>query len=99
MMSEHEKVLIEVLQVLDEVCPERSPRAARSAQASLIDDYYIDSLKVAELSLLLEETFDVSVFLPHLIGSVRDPHELTVAALVDFVRSNLNESTWVPIRR
>ena len=24
MMSEHEKVLIEVLQVLDEVCPERS---------------------------------------------------------------------------
>jgi acyl carrier protein len=93
MICDRGEILTKVLQVLDAVCPERSAKAARSAQASLIDDYCIDSLKVAELSLLLEETFDVSVFLPHLIGSMRDPHELTVAALVDFVRSNLNEST------
>jgi acyl carrier protein len=92
-MRDHGEILTKVLQVLDEVCPERNAKAARSAQASLIDDYYIDSLKVAELSLLLEEAFDVSVFLPHLIATVRDPHELTVSALVDFVRSNLNEST------
>jgi acyl carrier protein len=92
-MREHGEILTKVLQVLDEVCPERNANAARSAQASLIDDYYIDSLKVAELSLLLEEAFDVSVFLPHLIATVRDPHELTVGALVDFVLNNLNEST------
>jgi acyl carrier protein len=92
-MRDQGAILTKVLEVLDEVCPERNARASRSAQASLIDDYYIDSLKVAELSLLLEEAFDVSVFLPHLIATVRDPHELTVGALVDFVRSNLNEST------
>jgi acyl carrier protein len=93
MMHAHDEILTAVLQILDEVCPERSASAIRSAQASLIDDYYVDSLKVAELSLLLEETFDVSVFIPHLIASVRDPHDLTVGALAEFVRSNLTEST------
>jgi acyl carrier protein len=92
-MREHGQILTTVLQILDEVCPERKANATRSAQASLIDDYYIDSLKVAELSLLLEEAFDVSVFLPHLIATVPDPHALTVGVLVDFVRSNLNDST------
>jgi len=91
-MRDQTEILAKILQILDEVCPERNARATRSAQASLIDDYYIDSLKVAELSLLLEETFDVSVFLPHLIASVRDPHELTVGALAEFVQSNLAES-------
>jgi acyl carrier protein len=92
-MRDPADVLTKVLQILDEVCPERNVEAARSGQASLIDDYYIDSLKVAELSLLLEEAFDVSVFLPHLIASVRDPHDLTVSALADFVRGSLNEAT------
>ena len=91
-MRDHADVVTKVLHFLDEVCPERNVEATRSGQASLIDDYYIDSLKVAELSLLLEEAFDVSVFLPHLIGSVRDPHDLTVDALADFVRRSLNES-------
>lgn len=93
MMHDQREILTTVLQILDEVCPERSANAPRSAQASLIDDYYIDSLKVAELSLLLEEAFDASVFLPQLIASVRDPHELTVGALAEFVRSNLTVST------
>jgi acyl carrier protein len=92
-MRDHAEVVTKVLQILDEVCPERNLKATRSGQASLIDDYYIDSLKVAELSLLLEEAFDVSVFLPHLIASVRDPHDLTVSALADFVRGCLNKST------
>ena len=91
-MRNQAEILAKVLQILDEVCPERGAAATRSAQASLIDDYHVDSLKVAELSLLLEEAFDVSVFLPELIASVRDPHELTVGALADFVRSNLTES-------
>jgi acyl carrier protein len=93
MMHDQTEILTTVLRILDEVCPERSANSRRSAQASLIDDYYIDSLKVAELSLLLEEAFDASVFLPHLIATVRDPHELTVGALVDFVRSNLTVSS------
>jgi acyl carrier protein len=92
-MHDHQGILTAVLQILDEVCPERSANATRSAQASLIDDYYIDSLKIAELSLLLEETFDVGVFIPHLIASVSDPHDLTVGALAEFVRSNLTEPT------
>jgi acyl carrier protein len=92
-MRNQAEILTKVLQILDEVCPERNPSATRSAHASLIDDYYIDSLKIAELSLLLEEAFDVSVFLPHLIASVRDPHALTVGALADFVQCNLTEST------
>jgi acyl carrier protein len=92
MMHDQTEILTTVLRILDEVCPDRSADARRSAQASLIDDYYIDSLKVAELSLLLEEAFDASVFLPHLIASVRDPHELTVGALAEFVRSNFTAS-------
>jgi acyl carrier protein len=82
-----------VLHILDEVCPERNVTAPRSAQASLIDDYYVDSLKIAELSLLLEEAFDVSVFLPQLIAAVRDPRELTVGALAEFVQNNLSRPT------
>jgi acyl carrier protein len=91
-MRNHRDILTKVLQILDELCPDRNVNATRSAQASLIDDYYVDSLKVAELSLLLEEAFDVGVFLPHLIASVRDPHELTVGALANFVQSNLQKS-------
>jgi acyl carrier protein len=91
-MRDHRDILTKVLQILDELCPDRNVNATRSAQASLIDDYYVDSLKVAELSLLLEEAFDVGVFLPHLIASVRDPHELTVGALANFVQSNLQKS-------
>ena len=46
-MRDHREILTKVLQILDEVCPDRSANAARSAQASLIDDYYVDSSSTA----------------------------------------------------
>jgi acyl carrier protein len=65
------------------------PAAQIGPTTRLIADLQIDSLKVAELSLLREDGFGLVLFLPDLLLSVRDPHELTVASLVDFIAEHL----------
>ncbi len=54
-------------------------------EASIINDLSIDSLKVAELSILLEQKFEQSFFLSDWFTCKDDPQELTVASLVDYV--------------
>lgn len=63
----------------------RRARNRICASASLVRDLGMDSLKVVELSLTLEETLCRPVFLPAWISSVDDPCDLTVASLVAFV--------------
>jgi acyl carrier protein len=65
------------------------PAAEIGPTTRLISELQIDSLKVAELSLMLEDGFGLILFLPDLLLSVPDPHELTVASLVDFVAGHL----------
>ncbi len=59
-------------------------------EMSLINDLSIDSIKVAELSILLEDSFSHPIFIPDLLASFRDPYEITVSALIDFVKEQLN---------
>lgn len=64
------------------------PSLARSeirGPASLMHDLGIDSLKFAELSLALEETFDRPIFLGDLLADLEDPGGVTVDQLARFI--------------
>jgi acyl carrier protein len=61
------------------------PSSAFAPDASLVKDLGIDSLKVAELSIALEDAFDRPVFLAEVFARVEDPSTLTVAQLAGFV--------------
>ena len=54
-------------------------------EASILSDLGMDSLKVVELTVLLEKKLGRPVFLPEWIASVDDPAELTVASLARFL--------------
>jgi acyl carrier protein len=54
-------------------------------EASILADLGMDSLKVVELTVLLEKQLGRPVFLPEWIASVEDPAELTVASLARFL--------------
>ena len=54
-------------------------------EASILSDLGMDSLKVVELTVLLEKQLGRPVFLPEWIASVDDPAELTVASLARFL--------------
>ena len=87
-----EEISEKVFAVLAEVSPESASKAF-GLDSLLIDDYHIDSLKVAELSFLLDERFDIALFLPDFFASVQDPHDLTAAALVAFVEKHLESQS------
>ncbi len=55
-----EQIATDVLAMLAEMYPE-SASEKLGLESSLIDDYYIDSLKVAALSLLIDERFDTAI--------------------------------------
>ncbi|MBI2889306.1 MAG: hypothetical protein HYY13_00820 [Nitrospirae bacterium] len=74
-----------VERVFHQFLPEET-RAQISREASLIMDLRIDSLKVAELSILLEEAFGQPVYLPDMLAEEDDPNDLTVASLVGFLQ-------------
>ena len=59
-------------------------------EMSLINDLSIDSIKVAELSILLENQFQYPIFIPDLLAAYRDPYDITVEALVSFVTEQLS---------
>jgi hypothetical protein len=78
----------DLLQAVERALRPLVRKRARSricADASLVRDLGMDSLKVVELSLSLEEALCRPVFLPAWISSVDDPDDLTVASLVAFV--------------
>lgn len=54
-------------------------------QASILADLGLDSLKVVELTVLLEKQLGRPVFLPEWIASVDDPADLTVGSLAHFL--------------
>jgi acyl carrier protein len=80
-----------VLLVLRRVLSQLPPRAFKG-QASLVKDLGVDSLKVAELSIALEDAFDKPVFLGEVFAHVEDPTSLTVEQLAEFLASS-GEST------
>ena len=70
----------------------RSSRSCRgrcapaiTPDASILADLGLDSLKVVELTMLLEKQLGRPVFLPEWIASVDDPADLTVGSLARFL--------------
>jgi acyl carrier protein len=64
------------------------PRKLRhriTPDASILSDLGLDSLKVVELTMLLEKQLGRPVFLPEWIASVDDPADLTVGSLARFL--------------
>jgi len=57
------------------------PEDALVPGARLMDDLGVDSLKVAELSVALEEAYARPVFLGDVFARVDDPSQLTLAQL------------------
>jgi acyl carrier protein len=57
-------------------------------QASILADLGLDSLKVVELTMLLEKELGRPVFLPEWIASVEDPADLTVESLARFLAAD-----------
>ena len=51
----------------------------------LVDDLGFDSLRMATLSVALEEEFDAAILLNDWIGMADDPASLTVQSLVDYL--------------
>lgn len=78
----------QLLKVLGAVSPE-VPAEKIKTTALLISDLNIDSLKVAELSVMLEEAFQVPIFVPELLTRVDDPYRLTVESLAALVEEKL----------
>lgn len=68
-----------VLQVLPKLDPKRITRDAGVMETG------IDSLKVIELTLALEESIGEPISLPEWLGSVDDPRQLTFGSLTDYL--------------
>lgn len=59
--------------------------AAVRPEHHLVDDLGFDSVKVASLTIALEDEFDDVLLLNDWIASASDPSELTVDSLVDYL--------------
>jgi len=78
------KLFPEVRDALQALVPKKMRRRI-TPQASILGDLGLDSLKVVELTMLLEKQLGRPVFLPEWIASVEDPADLTVASLARFL--------------
>jgi acyl carrier protein len=74
----------EVRDALEALVPKKL-RKRITPEASILADLGLDSLKVVELTMLLEKQLGRPVFLPEWIASVEDPAELTVESLARFL--------------
>lgn len=74
----------QVRQALEVLVP-RKLRKRIKPEASILADLGLDSLKVVELTMLLEKQLKRPVFLPEWIASVEDPADLTVESLARFL--------------
>ena len=88
-LSENE-VFTRVRQALAPLLPDDAARARVVPGASLLERG-IDSLKVVELSLALEDAFHEPVFLPDWIGTVEHPGELTLGSLAGYIHRLLQQ--------
>lgn len=82
--SAGEAALRRVQRAIRLVKPELGPRAM-GAEASLVRDLGIDSLKFAELSIALEEEFGRPIFLGDVLADIEDPAKITVGQLARFL--------------
>jgi acyl carrier protein len=80
-------VTAKVRKALRRVLP-HLPLQALTPKARLLADLELDSLRVAELSLALEDELGYPVFLAELFANVDDPDELRLADLLAFVARN-----------
>jgi acyl carrier protein len=78
------KLFPEVRDALQALVPKKMRRRI-TPQASILGDLGLDSLKVVELTMLLEKRLGRPVFLPEWIASVEDPADLTVESLARFL--------------
>jgi acyl carrier protein len=74
----------QVRQALEVLVPRKLRKRIRP-DASILADLGLDSLKVVELTMLLEKQLKRPVFLPEWIASVEDPADLTVESLARFL--------------
>jgi acyl carrier protein len=74
----------QVRQALEVLVPRKLRKRIRP-EASILADLGLDSLKVVELTMLLEKQLKRPVFLPEWIASVEDPADLTVESLARFL--------------
>jgi acyl carrier protein len=77
----------EVRNALQVLVPKKLRRRI-TPQASILADLGLDSLKVVELTMLLEKQLGRPVFLPEWIASVEDPADLTVESLARFLAAD-----------
>src|SRR2546427_12725014 len=82
--SQQRELIPGVREALETLVPKRL-RKRITAAACILADLGIDSLKVVELTMLLEKLLGRPDFLPEWIASVEDPAELTVASLARFL--------------
>jgi hypothetical protein len=82
--SPGDAALAKVRAALRSVLPQL-PEGALAPSARLMEDLGVDSLKVAELSVALEEAFLRPVFLGDVFARVDDPSQLTVGQLAELL--------------
>lgn len=61
-------------------------------ESKLSTELGVDSLKIAELSIVFENEFGVSCFLPDLLNT-ESPYNLTVNSLVTFVEDRMRDAS------
>src|SRR2546427_10933505 len=81
----HDPELFPEVQKALQVLVPKKLRKRITPQASILADLGLDSLKVVELTMLLEKQLGRPVFLPEWIASVEDPGDLTVESLARFL--------------
>jgi acyl carrier protein len=57
----------------------------------LVEDFGVDSVNIASLTIALEDQFDDILLLNDWIATASDPKELTVRSLVDYLSELLSE--------
>ncbi len=82
-MPDRNTVLAKVRTALRDVLDD--PRLAVRPEDHLVDDLGFDSVKVASLTIALEDAFDEMLLLNDWIASASNPSELTVDSLVDYL--------------
>ncbi len=70
-----------------------NPTADVQPQHRLVDDLGVDSMKVASLTIALEDELDDVLLLNDWIAGARNPSELTVESLVAYLCDVLAEPT------
>ena len=57
----------------------------------LVEDFGVDSVNIASLTIALEDQFDDILLLNDWIATANDPRDLTVSSLVDYLIELLSE--------